>query len=1591
MQIGYMRVSKADGSQTTDLQRDALIEAGVAEKDIYEDHASGKRDDRPGLEAALKALRPGDVLVAWKLDRIGRNLHHLVNTVHDLDKNGIGFKVLTGAPIDTTSPAGKLCFAIFAGLAEFERSLIVERTNAGLASARARGRVGGRKPKMTAAKLRLAQAAMVSRDTNVASLCDELGVTRQNSLSPRWPQGRASPRWRKAAGVEIRRAARSVTGGARYPRRSRMDLRLGCAESYRRCAETQDPGGARRGFLWLGTRTQWWRPRGSSGRRLPSAPPRIFANSGMCVFPCPERASARRKATSPSVSVMTAASQLPGECPINSRISALLGSHHVTSRVRLSIGRRQRTPAPNAALGANHPASAPSICHAGRARRRNTYIALLWGGSMARARLGRLVANILLVAMLAIAAPMAAQAQGAADIDALNKEVAALYGQGKYAEAIPLAKKALELTRAQKGPNHLDTAARTGWLALLYKVQGRYGEAEPLYRRALNANERLVGKEHPYTLTSLSNLAELYRVQGRYAEAEPLYKHALEARERVLGKEHPDTLLSVSNLAALYHDQGRYAEAEPLYRRALKVSERVLGKKHPDTLISVNNLAMLYLAQGRYGEAEPLFRRALDARERVLGKEHPDTLLSVSNLAALYSDQGRYSEAEPLYKRALVAYEQVLGKEHPDTLRSVNNLATLYDSQGRYGEVEPLYKRALAVYERVLGPEHPNTLTSVNNLAGLYLAQGRYSEAEPLLKRAFAVRERVLGKEHPDTLTSVSNLAALYDDRGRYAEAEPLYKRALEAWERVLGKEHPYTLASLNNLAALYDSQSRYAEAEPLFRRALEARERTLGKEHPDTLLSVSNLAGLYFEQSDWTDAARFWRRSTAAVAGRTQRGAVDTGQALPGKKRSEANRLSWQFWSLVKAVYRLEPVGHDPDAVGAREMFQTAQWAAGSDAAKSVAQMAARGAAGDPALAALARERQDLLAEWQKRDDLRNISLGMAPDKRDAKAEAENTARLAAIDARVAEIDKRLAAEFPDYAGLATPAPLDIEDVQAQLRPDEALVLSLDTPELKPTPEETFIWVVTKTEVRWVRSEFGTAALGLAVAAMRCGLDDAAWADENCSTFATLSYTAADRNAGKTLPFDLALAHKVYRALFGQVEDLIKGKQLLIVPSGALAQLPFQTLVTALPADAVSSQAPREVSWLGALAKNLTSAERQALKLPEGHGICILTPFSKSPAEAAGLKQGDILLSFEGEDFGDYPKLVEAIRTHAPDSNVQFRVLRDGTEFTATVTLGRTALHVPRLLGTGEGKDIAWLIRDHALTVLPAVSSLKALRRVARPSAATKPMIGFGNPLLDGDPASAEDRRHAQRARDNQACAAPKEFPVAQTEPHGGIPQVVTRGGLADLSFIRKAPPLPETADELCAVARDVHADAGDIYLGARATEREVKRLSKSGQLAQYRIVHFATHGALAGQMTGNSEPGLILTPPDVASDEDDGYLTASEIAALKLDADWVILSACNTAAGGAQDAQALSGLARAFIYAQAHALLVSHWGVNSGATVKLITGATSRLAADKSMGHAEALRQSMLALIDKGGPYEAHPAFWAPFIVVGEGAATQ
>jgi CHAT domain-containing protein len=210
-------------------------------------------------------------------------------------------------------------------------------------------------------------------------------------------------------------------------------------------------------------------------------------------------------------------------------------------------------------------------------------------------------------------------------------------------------------------------------------------------------------------------------------------------------------------------------------------------------------------------------------------------------------------------------------------------------------------------------------------------------------------------------------------------------------------------------------------------------------------------------------------------------------------------------------------------------------------------------------------------------------------------------------------------------------------------------------------------------------------------------------------------------------------------------------------------------------------------------------------------------------------------------------------------------------------------------------------------------------------------------------------------------------------------------KGSVVDIDRLRTGlPALPETGDELRAVAHDLGASDDDVKLGTAATVTSVK----ATPLEQYRVIDFATHGLIAGEVSGLSEPALVLSLPDKPTADDDGLLTASRIAKLNLDADWAVLSACNTAAGDKPGAEGLSGLARAFFYAGARSLLVSYWPVDSTAAVKLTTGAFAALRKNPEIGRAEAVRRSIRALIaDRSSANNADPSTWAPFVLVGEG----
>jgi CHAT domain-containing protein len=858
---------------------------------------------------------------------------------------------------------------------------------------------------------------------------------------------------------------------------------------------------------------------------------------------------------------------------------------------------------------------------------------------------------------------------------------------------------------------------------------------------------------------------------------------------------------------------GKFADAIRTATDVLRDREKTLGPDHPDVVISLDYLAGLYRSEADYVDAEPLDKRVLAIREKALGPDHPFVAWSVGNLAIDYEFQGRYAEAEPLERRSLAVEEKLLGSDNARIAIYLHNLGDFYRKWGRFAEAEPLLQRSLAIREKAYGPKDTAVGESLKFLADLYVDEGRYREAEPLYQRAIVIEEK---KDYFYAGATVQALAVLYYKQGRYAESEQFLLHAVKDEENFSGENNPRVAYVLHDLLALYIWQHQFAKAQPILARTLAIRENTLGPDNPLVAQSLNDISSNYIFDNRPADALPYSRRAIEVLSRRFARPAELGASGIGAEQRSDLDI----FLSNISLVFQSR------DATAAAESFEVAQLSHSSSSARAVAGMAARFAAGNDALAAAVRERQDLVDTWQRLDTEIVAAEGAQAPQRDAAADAKLRDDLAATRQQIDKLDATIGAQFPAYSELSNPKPVAIDATQALLANNEAMLVYLTG------PHETWLWALRHDRAALYRLNIGANALADEVTALRSRLDP-------------------ERNPALA-PFDARRAYVLYQRILAPALPVLAGAHLVfIVPDGALESLPFGVLVTQSP--------------------------------------------SKSPVR--------------------------------PEDH----------------------------------RAIKWFAQDYALAVLPSVGSLKALREFTSAGRAASPFAGIGDPVLEGPPGPARGVKIAD----------------------------LFRGAVADVDAVRQLPPLPETADELRAVAKLMGAGEQDLYLSQRADEQ----LLRHSRLDRYRVIEFATHGLMSGDLQGLAEPALVLTPPPVASPEDDGLLTASKVATLKLNADWIILSACNTAASdGTPDAGGLSALAKAFFYAGARSILVSHWAVVSDATVPLTTGAFRAIAHDPRIGPAEAMRQSMQALLSsRDHPKWAHPLFWAPFSLIGEGAAAK
>jgi CHAT domain-containing protein/tetratricopeptide (TPR) repeat protein len=952
---------------------------------------------------------------------------------------------------------------------------------------------------------------------------------------------------------------------------------------------------------------------------------------------------------------------------------------------------------------------------------------------------------------------------------------------------------------------------------------------------------------------------------------------------------------------------------------------------------ALRRLALLAAAAGWSASAAAQPAGAAPPSDPAAEEQRVDEGIALYREMERLIEAGRPAEADAPARKALELLEPIAGSDAPITLTIVNMLAGLYSQQGRMAEAEPLYLRVLEARERVLGREHPDTLLSVNNLASLFKAQGRFADAEPLYLRALEARERVLGREDPGTLRSVNNLAALYEEQGRYLDAEPLHLRTLEARERLLGPDHPDTLTSVNNLAVLYRVTNRVAQAEPLYFRALAARERVLGSDHPDTLTSLNNLAGIYLARGRLAEAESLYLRAIERqerVLGREHPGTLTTLSNLAvlyqmQKRFADAEPLHLR--ALRTRERLLGPAHPDTLISAANGVFATLTVGTKAQAAIEPARLLFAGqrarSRGGPAGRAAEAQRQ-------REERSHSSGFGLFAD-----------AAWSAAAPKGAQ-SERLRAEAFEALQLALAGDADRAVMQAAVR-RYATQTGGGLSELvreRDALEAEWTGIQDKVSLTFAASNAADAELRSGLRARLTQVESRLDAIEARLRADFPDYFALIRPS----PLEFAAVQR----LLGPDEAL-----LLAVPSA------FGTHVVALTSD--------RVHW----ARSDWNADRvitvvQRLRWDLGAVVTVSEARRRDweaearPAEAPSFARG--------QAFALHQELVAPVAPLLAGKRRLFIAAGGalaGLPFSVLVAAPpRGADNDPASL-----RSTQWLGDRHALIHIPSIQSLALLRQAVSPARVESgsDFVGFGDPTLSGPTVS-----RAQRG----GQSAPRASQIFQ---HAGA-----RGGggaMADPSQLRAMARLPGTARELEAVRAALGAGPASVHLGERATEPAVR----TADLSSVRLLIFSTHGLTAEEATGTGEPGLVMTPPSGdASEADDGYLAASEVSALRLNADWVILSACNTATG--EENAGLGGLARAFLYAGARNLLASHWPVSDDVAPVLITRTLSLEQA--GMPRAEALQKAireirMDASHDSGAGSWAHPFYWAPFVLIGDG----
>lgn len=1079
--------------------------------------------------------------------------------------------------------------------------------------------------------------------------------------------------------------------------------------------------------------------------------------------------------------------------------------------------------------------------------------------------------------------------------------------------------------------------------AVAYFERGNAYNHKKQYRLAVEDFKQAIRLD-PKMAEAYSERGDAYAELEQYDLADADYKKAARLNPARYGAGDPETVAAGQREERIQTKSVRASERPPSLTGtelapAISFQELLAIRKSVAEATSLDRQAQALYDQGRFAEAQPLFLQVLQIRTKALGERDRDTLGSVNNYAIILSAVGRADEAAPLIKRAYEILAADLGESAPATLNSLNNLAANLMARGLNREAEPLLRKALDLRRKSLGANAPQTLDSMNALGVDLMDQGRSLEAEALFRKTVQLQTEVLGEEHSDTLATIANLGVVLMDEQRAAEAEPLIRKALAILTKRFGERHEQTMGSLHNLAVSIREQGRFAEAEPLYRKALQLQTEVLGERHPDTLRSLGNLAADVMAQGRIDEAFLMFEK------------ALKLQEETLGERHPET----------LGTAFNLALSGH---LLGLDNQIE-------------------------PLLARTLALQTQVLGAQHPQTLESAVVLAECRLRLNSAADALTPARMAVSGWRARQQSGGASAR--NETGMAREA-FQQQDVNLVLANAAWQTASKGSNQRQDLDAETFAALQEYL--------FGTTSKALAQTAarnaadsIRSGLGELVRRREHLLDEWNTNDLAQTKALGESQYPQLAAARQALmrhqseieaglasvdtqlRKAFPDYFALVRPKPLDISSSQTFLK-PDEAILLAVPTEDGTHLivvTHDSFKWVRAdwNQKKVDAAVRRLLwDVGADVGIDAATA-------AQWEEQGGEGYPFDRKTaFALYQQLVAPVSDLLSDKRHLF-VVPGG--ILTSIPFGILVAKEPQG-ADGDPKALrqtSWMADQFIISVIPSIQSLELLRSSARPKKSRNEgpsFQGYGDPVLQG-------KTQVRGPRSGTQITVRTIFMEGSARGADGI---------VDVSKLIRLAKLPGTAIELSEIGAALGAPQSAVHTQGEATESAIK----AADLSSVRILAFATHGLMAGEIDGAVEPGLVFTPPNRPDATDDGFLSTSEIAGLKLAADWVILSACNTASGdGSEGAPGLSGLARAFFYAGARNLLVSHWPVRDDVAARITVEAIKLTRAHPTLGRAEALQKAMRKIRDDSSHDTAfdswaHPNAWAPFSLVGDGA---